>query len=114
MSVPVVEANINHRLLAGSEMCSTALAAITNILLRDPGKLAASVHKIRTAFPHKTDMTLSFMHRLCCLSAVIEEGLRLASRFLEVLTRIVATEGQCSTAHGSLRGVCHLPPLSHI
>ncbi len=112
MNLLELEANINDLLFAGSETSSTALTGITNFLLQDPSELATLIHEIRTAFPHESDMTMSAVHELRYLGAVIEEGLRLAPPVPEGLARIVAPEGQFVAGHWIPGHVRHPLPFS--
>ena len=113
MTVLEVEATINDLLLAGSESSSTALAGISNLLLRHPKELKLLQNEVRKAFSTESEITVAAVRDLPYLGAVIEEGLRLAPPVPLGLLRQVAPEGQYVSGHWIPGGVSLSPAHSH-
>ncbi|KAH7037429.1 cytochrome P450 [Microdochium trichocladiopsis] len=64
-------------IVAGSETTASALAALTNFLLRHPRVYAKLKDEIRSTFADEEDITLAAMDKLAYLNACLEEGLRM-------------------------------------
>ncbi|KXJ94060.1 cytochrome P450 [Microdochium bolleyi] len=64
-------------IVAGSETTASALAALTNFLLRNPKTYAKLKSEVRGAFSSEDEITLAAMEKLTYLNACLEEGLRL-------------------------------------
>lgn len=74
-------------MISGSEPVSTALAATTYYLLKNPECLAKLQHEIRSNFASDNEITGETTSRLDYLNGVIEEGLRLFPPSVVVLSR---------------------------
>jgi cytochrome P450 len=93
MSLQEIETTFNILVIAGSETTASALAGTTGYLLKNPICLATLVQEIRSNFEEETDINLSSLGKLPYLSAVIEEGLRMAPPVPSGLPRVTPEEG---------------------
>jgi hypothetical protein len=93
MSLEEIETTFNILIIAGSETTASALAGTTGYLLRYPTCLATLVKEIRGSFDEESDITLAAVGRLPYLSAVIEEGLRMAPPVPSGLPRVAPPIG---------------------
>lgn len=93
MSLEEIETTFNILIIAGSETTASALAGTTGYLLKNPTCMATLVQEIRSNFEAESDINLSSVGRLPYLSAVIEEGLRMAPPVPSGLPRVVPAEG---------------------
>jgi cytochrome P450 len=99
LSLPELEATSAIIILAGSESTSTMLTGTTNLLVRNPSKLAKLVNEIRTAFPKESDIKLDPLEQLPYLQAVFREGFRLLPPVPTQIPRIVPSEGDVVCGH---------------
>ncbi|CAD6575073.1 MAG: hypothetical protein ASARMPREDX12_007081 [Alectoria sarmentosa] len=99
MSLSEVEINSMLIVVAGSESVTTVLTGITNYLLRDPSKLQALVHEVRSSFQRNDDMTGLSLSRLPYLNAVLHEGLRLCPTIPDGMRREVPKGGAVIAGH---------------
>lgn len=93
MSLQEIETTFNILIIAGSETTASALAGTTGYLLKNPICLATLVREIRSSFDEESDICLSRVGKLPYLSAVIEEGLRMAPPVPSGLPRISPAGG---------------------
>ena len=77
MSIEEIEAAVGIMLVAGSETSSTALAVITNCLLKNPEKLERLVEEVRGLYRYSDEITFATVSKQLYLAAVIEEGFRM-------------------------------------
>lgn len=61
---------------AGSETTATTLSGVTYLLLANPDKYAALVHKIRSNFTAARDITIEEVNKMDYMIACLQEGLR--------------------------------------
>ena len=99
MSLSEVEINSMLIVVAGSESVTTVLTGITNYLLRDPSKLQALVHEIRSSFQTNEDITGVSLSHLPYLNAVLHEGLRLCPTIPDGMRREVSKGGAMVAGH---------------
>jgi cytochrome P450 len=93
MSLQEIETTFNILIIAGSETTASALTGTTNYLVRNPMTLATLVKEIRNSFEAESDINLTALNKLPYLSAVIEEGLRMAPSVPSGLPRVVPSGG---------------------
>jgi hypothetical protein len=93
MSIQEIETTFNILIIAGSETTASALSGTTNYLLRNPTTLAKLVREIRGTYEVEAEINLSTLGKLPYLSAVIEEGLRMAPPVPSGLPRVVPKGG---------------------
>jgi cytochrome P450 len=93
MSIQEIETTFNILIIAGSETTASALSGTTNYLLRNPATLAKLVREIRGTYEVEAEINLSTLGKLPYLSAVIEEGLRMAPPVPSGLPRVVPKGG---------------------
>jgi cytochrome P450 len=93
MSLEEIETTFNILIIAGSVITASALAGTTAYLLKNPMCLATLVQETRSNFEEETDINLSSVEKLPYLSAVIEEGLRMAPPVPSGLPRVTPAEG---------------------
>lgn len=77
MSVPEIIVNSGDFIIAGSETTATLLAGCTYYLLTNPEKMAKLVAEIRGAFTSDSEITITRVHNLPYLVAVLNETLRM-------------------------------------
>jgi cytochrome P450 len=94
MSLQEIETTFNILIIAGSETTASALAGTTYYLLRKPMVMASLVKEIRSSFEAESDINLATLGKLPYLSAVIEEGLRMAPPVPSGLPRVVPAGGE--------------------
>jgi cytochrome P450 len=66
-------------IVAGSETSITVLSGTTNLLVKNPRKLALLAAEVRTKFKNESEFSLSSLQDLPYLNAVLHEGLRLCN-----------------------------------
>jgi cytochrome P450 len=93
MSLQEIETTFNILIIAGSETTASALAGTTGYLLNNPMCLATLIQEIRSNFVEENDINLASLGKLPYLSAVIEEGLRMAPPVPSGLPRVTPAEG---------------------
>jgi cytochrome P450 len=93
MSIREIETTFNILIIAGSETTASALSGTTNYLLRNPATLAKLAREIRGTYEVEAEINLSTLGKLPYLSAVIEEGLRMAPPVPSGLPRVVPKGG---------------------
>ncbi|KAI6347935.1 hypothetical protein MCOR25_010866 [Pyricularia grisea] len=76
MSRRLINVNASMLVMAGMETSSTALKAITYLLVSNPDKLQKLAREVR-ALPKRSDLNSKNLQTLVYLNAVISEGLRL-------------------------------------
>lgn len=99
LSLPELEATAAIIILAGSESTSTMLTGTTNLLMRNPEKLAKLASEIRNTFQQETDITLDAVEQLPYLRAVFQESFRLLPPVPTQIPRIVPPEGDTICGH---------------
>lgn len=112
MSLEEIETTFNILIIAGSETTASALAGTTGYLLRYPTCLATLVKEIREGFEEESDITLAAVSKLPYLSAVIEEGLRMAPPVPSGLPRVAPVGGATVCGEWIPGGVCFRPHAS--
>ncbi|PNS20350.1 Isotrichodermin C-15 hydroxylase [Sphaceloma murrayae] len=88
-----MESNGNLFMIAGTETTATLLSGLSFYLLKNPDKMAALVHEIRTSFRTIDDITIEELQRMPYLNACVEEGLRIYPPVPIGLPRIVPPQG---------------------
>lgn len=79
LSYPEMKATSSILIVAGSETSITVLSGTTNLLVKNPDKLALLAAEVRTKFKSESDFSLSVLRGLPYLNAVLNEGLRLCN-----------------------------------
>lgn len=92
MSLQEIETTFNILIIAGSETTASALAGTTGYLLSNPLCLATLIQEIRRNVVEENDINLASLGKLPYLSAVIEEGLRMAPPVPSGLPRVTPAE----------------------
>ena len=100
-----IEANFNIIIIAGGETTATALAGITNYLMRHPLVYSRLVKEIRTMYKTEEEITFSSLQQAFYLNAVIEEGLRMAPPVATGAPRVVPEGGDFVCGHWLPGGV---------
>jgi hypothetical protein len=72
-----MDSNATLFMLAGTETTATLLSGLTYLLIKNPGKIAALSHEIRSAFENEKDMSMEAIAALPYLAACLKEALRL-------------------------------------
>ncbi len=93
MTIPEIESSMNVFCVGGSHNTSSTMSGITNYLVKNPACLRKLSHEVRSAHKSADDLTFSTLQHLPYLSAVIEEGLRMAPPFPAGLPRCVPEGG---------------------
>jgi cytochrome P450 len=93
MSLQEIETTFNILIIAGSETTASALAGTTGYLVQNPTIMATLAKEIRSTFETEAEINLASLGKLQYLSAVIEEGLRMAPPVPSGLPRVVPTGG---------------------
>ena len=93
MSVPEIESSMNVLCVGGSHNTSSTMSGITNYLVKNPTCLRELREEVRRAHNSADDLTFKSLQDLPYLSAVIEEGLRMAPPFPAGLPRCVPEGG---------------------
>jgi cytochrome P450 len=88
-----IESNLRILIFAGSETSSTAMTAILTYLLQNPKAYANVQEEVRDAFRDAPDITTTSVGHLEYLTAVIQEGLRLAPAAPVGVPRVTPKEG---------------------
>jgi cytochrome P450 len=109
MSLQEIETTFNILIIAGSETTASALAGTTGYLVQNPTILATLVKETRSTFETEAEINLASLGRLQYLSAVIEEGLRMAPPVPSGLPRVVPTGGGVVCGEWLPEGVRKLP-----
>jgi cytochrome P450 len=94
MSLAEIETTFNILIIAGSETTASALSGTTYYLLRNPSVMTTLTKEIRSSFTDESNIDLATLATLPYLSAVIEEGLRMAPPVPSGLPRVVPAGGQ--------------------
>ncbi|KAL6704221.1 hypothetical protein ACN47E_008478 [Coniothyrium glycines] len=76
MSRPLMNANANMLMVAGTETTATTLTAVTYLLVSNLGKMKKLTEEVR-AFSGTSELTSAVLQKLRFLNAVIEEALRM-------------------------------------
>ncbi|KAJ0164042.1 Isotrichodermin C-15 hydroxylase, partial [Colletotrichum tanaceti] len=75
MPLPLMNANANMLMVAGTETTATTLTTATHLLLRNPDKMQKLIREIR-AVPDRAMLNSQTVQRMKYLNAVLEEALR--------------------------------------
>lgn len=93
MTIPEIESSMNVLCVGGSHNTSSTLSGITNYLVKNPACLQKLSNEVRAAHKSADEITIGSLSKLPYLSAVIEEGLRMAPPFPAGLPRCVPEGG---------------------
>ncbi|CAD6570790.1 MAG: hypothetical protein ASARMPRED_003937 [Alectoria sarmentosa] len=93
MTIPEIESSMNVLCVGGSHNTSSTMSGITNYLVKNPACLQKLSNEVRTAHKSADEITFGSLQTLPYLSAVIEEGLRMAPPFPAGLPRCVPEGG---------------------
>ncbi|MCJ1308562.1 hypothetical protein MMC25_002215 [Agyrium rufum] len=99
MSLGEIESTFAVLIVAGSEVTSTTLCGILNLLTQNPDAMQKLVSEIRSAFMIEKDITIESTKRLAYLEAVINESSRLCNPVPWGLPRIVPAGGDTYCEH---------------
>lgn len=108
MSLQEIETTFNILIIAGSETTASALAGTTGYLLSNPLCLATLIQEIRSNVVQENDINLASLGKLPYLSAVIEEGLRMAPPVPSGLPRVTPQNELLCVASGYQEGQIYL------
>lgn len=75
MSRPLMNANANMLMVAGTETTATTLTAVTYLLINNPEKMKKLTLEVQ-AFSGISELTSPVLQKMRFLNAVIEEALR--------------------------------------
>lgn len=101
-----MEASLPLLVIGGSETIATTLFDTINYLCQNPALLNKLTEEVRSAVPHKEDLTLAKLSKLPYLTGVLKEGLRIVSPGPDSLPRIVPAEVFLLTVIGT-PGIIH-------
>lgn len=79
LTYPEMKATSSVLIVAGSETTTTVLSGVTNMLVKNPSRLALLANEIRTQFKDETEISLASLRDIPYLHAVLNEGLRLCN-----------------------------------
>lgn len=103
--------------IAGSESSATSLSGITFYILTHPHTYQKLVHEIRSTYTSEAEITLSSVHTLEYLDAILSESLRLYPPVPGTLPRVVPPGGEtidnAFVPAGTTIGVNHLSCSRH-
>lgn len=111
LSLEEIEATAATIIVAGSETTATFLCALTNYLLKDPAALQILVDEIRRTFTAEADITIDHLAKMPYLSAVINEGFRMAPPVPAGLPRVIPDGGDTVCGYWLPAGVSPVYPL---
>ena len=109
MTIPEIESSMNVLCVGGSHNTSSTMSGITNYLVKNPACLQKLSNEVRTAHKSADEITFGSLQTLPYLSAVIEEGLRMAPPFPAGLPRCVPEGGDTVCGEWLPGGVSILP-----
>lgn len=72
-----MHSNSSLFMVAGTETTATLLSGLTDLLLKNPDKLAALTSEIRNSFGATDELNINNLQRLTYLQACLNEGLRM-------------------------------------